>query len=189
MTHKGQTRLASLAILLFSLILTACTAVAPGYQATVDNVKILQTIPDNAWAEPGHFSVADESLNQLRIRASAYNSPFNNSFAEYIKEALRTELQTAGRLGNQTHAVISGHVLKNSLDGSVGIGTASVVVRFTVTKGGKPIYEKVAIGETKWDSSFIGALAIPDAQRNHAEAVKQMLGKLFADPDFQRAIQ
>lgn len=188
-TNKGQTWLASLAILLFSLMLTACTAIAPAYQATVDNVKILQTMPDNAWAEPGHFSVVDESMNQLRIRGNPYNSPFNNSYAEYIKEALRAELQSAGRLGNKTNAVISGLVLKNDLDGSFGIGKASVIVRFTVTKSGKPIYEKVAIGETKWDSSFIGALAIPDAQRNHAEAVKQMLGKLFADPNFQKAIQ
>lgn len=178
-----------LAALICTAMLTACTTVAPGYQATVDNVKALQKVPGNGAADVGKFTVADESLNRLTIRASVYKSPSNGSFAEYIKEALRSELGSAGKLGSRTNAVISGQLLKNSIDGSYGVGTANVSVRFTVTHGTTISYEKIISGETKWDSPFIGAIAIPEAQRNHTEAVKQLLAKLFSDPDFQKSIQ
>lgn len=178
-----------LAALICTAMLAACTTVAPSYQATVDNVKVLQKMSGNGVAEVGKFTVADDSLNHLRIRASVYASPANGSFSEYIKEAVKNELASAGKLGNNTNAVISGQLLKNYLDGSYGVGKATVSVRFTVTRGTTISYEKIITGETTWDSPFVGAIAIPEAQRNHTEAVKQLLGNLFADADFQKSIQ
>lgn len=41
----------------------------------------------------------------------------------------------------------------------------------------------------EWESSFLGAIAIPNAVANYAPAVQKLLAELLADPAFRAAIR
>lgn len=176
------------ALLAASMLMAGCTAVSPKYQATVDNVRALQAVSAGT-VSVGQFTAKDVGLNYLTIRGSAYTSPYNDSYAEYLKEALRSELESAGKLGSKADVVITGQLLKNTLSASIGTGTATIAVQFMVIRNSSIIFDKVLSVDTQWESSFIGAIAIPVAQQNYVDTVKQVLGKLFSDKDFQRSIQ
>ncbi|WP_394781649.1 hypothetical protein [Undibacterium sp.] len=168
-------------------LLTGCAAVSPRYAPTIDNVKVLQALPGGS-AKVGEFTAKEPALNHLSIRAGAYTSPYNDSYAEYFKEALLSELESSGKLNRASKAVITGQLLKNSVDASIGTGTAMISVRVKVDQDSAVVFDKVISAETHWESSFMGAIAIPAARSNYVNTVTQTLGKLFADPDFQRAI-
>jgi hypothetical protein len=40
----------------------------------------------------GQFSENDESLNKITLRGGVMSSPFNKSYAQYLKKALEEEL-------------------------------------------------------------------------------------------------
>lgn len=171
------------------LALTGCAAVAPNYQPTNDNAHTLQALPDGKVAV-GQFTAKDKSLESLVIRAGTYSSPYNGSYAEYLKAALRAELEGAGKLDAASPVVISGQLLENSVDGALfDVGTARVSARFVVMQGGAKTFDKVVVGASQWESSVIGAIAIPAARRNYVDTVHKLLANLFADKDFQAALR
>ena len=52
---------------------------------------------------------------------------------------------------------------------------------------GVVVYDKTHNVVHEWESSFIGALAIPAAMQGYAAAVQKLTGQLFADPAFVQA--
>ena len=183
-------RLAGLAIACMAAsTLTGCvTVVAPPYQATIDNVRTLQTAPDGK-VSLGQFTAKSPDLNHLSIRASTYNSPFNDSYADYLKEALRAELESAGKLALGAPVVITGELQTNALDPAVGTASAHISARIVVKRGNDVVFDKVVHGDSEWESSFIGAIAIPLARQQYGETLKKLIGNLFADPDFKKIFQ
>lgn len=174
-------------VVIVGLALTGCAAVAPSYQPANDNVRALQAMPGGK-VSLGQFTAKSDDLNHITIRGGAYTSPQNDSFAEYLKAALRKELESSGRLDSKASVVITGELLKNSLDAAIGTGTAVISARIVVTRGTEKIFDKIFVGESQWESSFMGAVAIPAARRNYADTMKKLLGKLFSDVDFQKSI-
>jgi TonB family protein len=187
MTLMHRLAMAGMAAVL--LALTGCAAVAPNYQPTNDNAHTLQAIPGGK-AAVGQFTAKDKSLESLVIRAGTYSSPYNGSYAEYLKAALRAELEGAGKLDVASPVVISGQLLENSVDGALfDVGSAKVSARFVVMQGGAKTFDKVVVGASQWESSVIGAIAIPAARRNYVDTVRKLLSNLFADRDFQAALR
>ncbi|WP_156479955.1 TonB family protein [Collimonas pratensis] len=171
------------------LALTGCAVVAPNYLPTNDNVRTLQALPGDKVAV-GQFTAKDKSLESLSIRGSIYNSPYNGSFAEYLKAALRAELETSGKLAEVSPLVITGQLLENSVNGaSISTGTAKISARIVVMQSGAKTFDKIVIGTSQWDSSFIGVVAVPEARRNYIDTVRKLLANLFADRDFQAALR
>ena len=168
-------------------LLTGCTASAPPYQATLDNVRTLQTLPGGKVAI-GPFTCADERLNHLAIRLSTYESPVGNSFAEYLRSALTAELQAAGKVDAGASTVITGELLTNAIDDGLSASSAHVSARIVVKRGAQVRFDKVVHGDTEWESSVIGAVAIPLDRQHHGDTIKQLLAALFADRDFQASI-
>lgn len=176
----------SSAALLF-VALSGCAGVAPKYQATNDNVRALMALNGNTVAV-GTFVSADPSLDSLSIRATKFSAPNGASFAEYMKQALKEELLSSQHYAENSQSVVSATLVENAIDTMSSQGHVHVAVRFVVTRGGEQRFDKVVRGDATFESSLIGAVAIPAAWRNYAEATKQMLNNLFIDPEFQRAI-
>jgi hypothetical protein len=177
-----------LAMIAAGMALTGCAAVAPNYQATIKNTRTLQANPGGG-ATVGQFNAKDDSLNHISIRGGTFSSPYGDSYSEYIKEALRIELESGGKLSDKTGAVITGELLKNTLDSGISTGTANISARVQVTRDNSRIFNKTFSVDTTWESSFVGAIAIPAAQRNYTNAIKQLIGKVVSDRDFQQAIK
>ncbi|BEV14039.1 hypothetical protein HBDW_08270 [Herbaspirillum sp. DW155] len=56
--------------------------------------------------------------------------------------------------------------------------------RFVVRQGDATVYDKVLSIQRKWESSFVGAVAVRDAITQYGAMFQRLQRKLFDDPDF-----
>lgn len=168
--------------------LNACAGVAPAYQATNDNVRLLQA-DKNSKLATGEFKNGKKGkeLDNLSIRAGAYTSPYEGSFALYLREAIRAELEAAGRWDPNSRVRISGELLDNALEAGASTGSGLVSAHFVVERAGMKSYDKTLTAKHQWESSFMGPVAIPAARQGYAATVQKLVNQLFADKDFQAA--
>ena len=171
------------------LLLTACVSMpAPTYQPAVANTQVLMH-GDRSTISLGEFGAAQGVENTtLSVRGSSLGGGSDGTFSTYIHDALQAELQAAGRYDPAASSRLSGTLIENKLDGgSTRTGTASLSAHFILTRQQTPVYGKTLAIKHQWDSSFMGAIAIPAAMNNYATAVQKLIGQLFADPDFVQA--
>ena len=161
------------------MFVSACSIQAPPYNPSIENLQTLK----RSSIEPinvGGFSDS-KKVNNLSIRGSSYNSPFEKSFGKYFQAALVSELKLAKLWDGVSDTVIEGDLLENEVSGS---GEANITVLFKVTRKGKTVFEKKLSAEHEWESSFVGAIAIPAAANNYPKVISKVIGKLFNDRDF-----
>ena len=182
----------ALATILAAFALAACqTLPAPPYSAGADNVRRLQAEGPCA-VSVGRFvadPAAGDRFETLAIRTNTIRSPVGATFADYLAEALRIELSTAGCLAPDAPVSITGAMLRNELDAeNFNTGTATVAARFLVRRGERDVYERTLEARHQWESAYLGAIAIPRAQQEYAVTLRRLLASLFADEAFRRAI-
>jgi hypothetical protein len=186
-----MSRVLSLSLLICATLLgTACSLPAPRYSPALENTQKLKDAGDFS-AAVGKFGSEKGSGNNdpISLRGGSLVSPYG-SYAEYLAAAVRQELELAGKLAPAADLQISGVLLKNDIDiAGFSKGNADLSVRFAVRKAGQTLYEQVKTVHTEWDSSFLGAVAIPRGQQQYPLAVQQLLGQLFADPAFIAAVK
>jgi hypothetical protein len=170
-----------------AVLLAGCTATAPQYQATNSNAMALAVGTVKIDVAEFGLGPRGNKLNSLSLRGSSYKSPIENSWAAYLREALKSELITGGRYQSGAPVKVSGTLLENELDAGSSTGTARIQARFVAQRNGATVYDKVLTADKRWESSFIGAVAGPLAQQNYIATVSDLLAKLFADSDFVRA--
>jgi len=176
------------ALALAMLALTACVSPpAARYQPAIDNTNIL--LRQGIRLGVGKFSAAvGVSNHSLAVRGSQLTGGSDGTFSTYLHDALVTELQTSGRYDTSSQLLLSGVLTRNELSSGIGTGTAAVGAEFSLTRNNEVCFKKTLLAEHKWDSSFIGAVAIPAAFSNYPTTVQKLLGELFADPDFIAAV-
>lgn len=180
-----------MAPLLVAALLNGCSIVAPQYSASIDNVEKLKDAGDFT-ARVGKFDASKDpgNANPISLRGSALQSPYGDSYALYLAEAIKQELMLAGKLRPDTAIEISGLLMKNDIDASgVSRATGDISARFVVRKGEATTYEQVKTVHHEWESSFAGAIAIPRAQQEFPRLVQRLLATLYADQDFIRALK
>jgi hypothetical protein len=84
--------------------------------------------------------------------------------------------------------VITGELLTNSIDPAIGTANAHISARIVIKHGNAVVFDKVVHGDSEWDSSFIGAIAIPMARQQYGETMKKLLANLFSDPNFKEIL-
>lgn len=178
-------------LLVFAFTGAGCSMVAPKYTPSVSGVQELKQSGDIK-AEVAPFDSKEQrgNANPISLRGSQMHSPYNDSYAAYLTEAVRQDLILAGELSPQSDLVITGTLLKNDLSaGSASTGEGDIEARFIVRKGNDVRYNQVKQAHTKWESSFVGAVAIPKAQQQYPVLVQKLLGQLYSDPAFMKALQ
>jgi hypothetical protein len=183
-------RLASIAAV--SVTIFGCTTLKmPAPVASADNLSSLRAAylaPARTGAfvlAPGKDANMDKSLGGLR---AASLEPSNGSFAQILKEELVVDLKSAGLYDEGANTVITGQLTDSQVDAAIGTGTGRLAAHFLVARDGKTVFDKELAVDAKWDSSFIGAIAIPAAVNQYTALYKTLAGKLFADADFQHAL-
>jgi hypothetical protein len=174
---------------LLVLALAACVSPpAPKYQPAIGNTNVL--IREGSKLGVGKFSAAAGVNNHsLAVRASELTGGSDGTFSTYLHDAIVVELQTSGRYDASSPLQISGVLTRNELSSGVGTGTAAVGAEFALLRNNEVCFKKTLVAEHKWDSSFIGAVAIPAAFTNYPTTVQKLLGELFADSDFIAAVR
>lgn len=156
--------------------------------ATVEKLRAANLAP----AQVGAFKLAagkdpamDTTLSGLRGNTLA---PAKGSWSQLLKDTLVTELTASGLYDSASRSIIEGQLTDSRVDAAIGTGTGRLAARFTVTNGGRVVYEKEIAAEASWESSFLGAVAIPAAMNQYGALYKTLVAKLVDDPDFRRAL-
>ena len=73
--------------------------------------------------------------------------------------------------------------------GSFSTGHGDIEARFIVKRGGTVRYDGTKSNHSEWDSSFLGAVAIPKGQQAYPTLVQGLLSNLYSDPAFVAALK
>lgn len=179
------------AVLAAATQLVGCSTPMQAPSATFENTVKLRNAP-LAQAAVGNFVLeqgkpADKD-KAVSVRGHSLTSPVDGSLAKYLQETLRQELQAANLLDANSNTRISGFLVDSDVDAAMGTGTGSLTARFVVTNADKVAYDRQLSTKLEWESSFMGAVAIPAAAQNYAFLYKKLVGTLFDDPDFRQAL-
>lgn len=185
-------RLALVATVAALAALTGCASVkmpAPAPSAAnAEKLRATKLAP----AQLGRFTLAagkpatmDTTLGGLR---GSSVSPANGSFAGQLRDELAAELGAAGLLDPKSGIVIEGQLTDSMVDAAISTGRGRLAARIQVRRDGKGLFDKEVVAEASWESSFVGAVAIPAAINQYGALYKTLVGKLFDDADFRRAL-
>jgi hypothetical protein len=130
------------------------------------------------------------NANAVGLRAASMVSPVGADYAAYLGDAIRQELELAGKLSPKSNIEVSGVLTRNEINAG-GLSTNDGVLEalFTVKKDGAVRYNKAKRADASWESSFVGAIAIPKAQQQYPLLVQSLLGQLIGDAEFQAAVK
>ncbi len=189
MTH-AITRFAPL--LLLALFATGCASVkldaTSATPTTVEKLRAANLAPAKAGAfklAAGKPAAMDTSLAGLRGNTL---EPAKGSWAQLLKDTVITELTAAGLYDNNAATVIEGQLVDSQVDAAISQGTGRLAARFQVAKAGRVVYDKELSVNAVWESSFMAAVAIPEAMNQYGALYKKLVAKLVEDPDFRRAL-
>ncbi|WP_293501415.1 hypothetical protein [Roseateles sp.] len=173
-------------------ILAGCVSVKmPAPAPSAGNAEKLRTaklVP----SQMGSFKLAagkpadmDTSLSGLR---GSSVSPAGGSFAGQLRDEIAAELGAAGLLDAKSRFVVEGQLTDSMVDAGMSVGKGRLAARVQVRRDGQTLFDKEVVAEATWESSFVGAIAIPTAINQYGALYKTLAGKLFDDADFRRAL-
>jgi hypothetical protein len=181
-----------LALIAGLAVLTGCASVkmpAPTPSAAnAEKLRATKLVP----SQVGSFKLAagkpaamDTSLSGLR---GSSLSPTNGSFAGQLRDEIAAELGAAGLLDGKSRFVIEGQLTDSMVDAAMSTGKGRLAARIQVKRDGQTVFDKEIVAEATWESSFVGAIALPAAINQYTALYKTLAGKLFDDADFRRAL-
>lgn len=181
-----------LALIAGLAVLTGCASVkmpAPTPSAAnAEKLRAAKLVP----SQVGSFKLAagkpaemDTSLSGLR---GSSISATNGSFAGQLRDEIAAELGAAGLLDAKSRFVIEGQLTDSMVDAAMSTGKGRLAARIQVKRDGQTVFDKEIVAEATWESSFVGAIAIPAAINQYTALYKTLAGKLFDDADFRRAL-
>lgn len=173
-------------------VLTGCASVTmPAAAPSAANAEKLRAAK-LAPAQMGSFKLAagkpadmDTTLGGLR---GSSVSPASGSFAGQLRDEIAAELSAAGLLDPKSGIVIEGQLTDSMVDAGMSTGKGRLAAKIQVKRGGQTLFDKEVVAEATWESSFVGAIALPAAINQYGALYKTLTGKLFDDPDFKRAL-
>lgn len=172
--------------------LTGCATVkmpaAAPSAANAEKLRATRLVP----AQMGTFRLAagkpadmDTTLGGLR---GSSVSPANGSFAGQLRDEIAAELTAAGLLDPKSGVVIEGQLTDSMVDAGMSVGKGRLAAKIQVKRDGKLLFDKEVVAEASWESSFVGAIALPAAINQYGALYKTLAGKLFDDVEFKRAL-
>jgi len=173
-----------------SMQLTGCAnlTMSPP-QATVENSTKLRTANMAPVAVAAFKSdAAQPDMDQgTTIRGNPLKAN-NGSFSQYLADTLKVELQSAGLLDPASPTTISGTLTHSEVNGDIGTGSAALAARFIVTRGDVVKFDRELKATDSWESSFVGATAIPLAAGHYEGLYRKLVSQLLDDEAFRAAV-
>ena len=170
---------------------TACgTLQAPSYSAdffAVDSMKrqglaktsVGKALPDDAKAK----------VNSISLRGSTLASG-DTTFAGYVSNALASDLKDAGLLDASATRRIDVVLLSNVIDVSgFSEGFGKIEIELIITDHSDNLLRKKYATQTKFESGFSGATAIPKGQIEYPNLVRALWASVYQDADFLKAMK
>lgn len=183
-------RHAILVLLAASLVGCATVTMPPptASASTVEQLRAANLAPStvgNFSLAPGRNPDMDRTLGGLR---GSSIQPASGSFSRQLKDVIVAELKAAGLYDEKSQIQIEAQLTDSQVDAAIGTGTALLAAHFTVDRAGKRVFDKEVSVDAKWESSFVGAIALPAAINQYMSLYQALAAKLFADQDFRKAL-
>jgi outer membrane PBP1 activator LpoA protein len=175
-----------LTAIILGAFLSGCTVMAPEYSPSVQTVQAIKNsnaLPINV----SKASAAKPELNKVSLRGNPLKSPYGD-YSGYIEHAIKKELEDAGLLDEKSNITVGIRLTKNTINVAMSEGSGELAAVFSVTKDKAKVFEKEISATRQWESSFVGAIAIPNAMNAYPELVSTLIANLFADTEFVAAI-
>lgn len=170
------------------LLLQGCGIATTKYESSYDNVQLLrQQAPLQVVDTPQ--VKANPGLDRLSIRTNPLSTPSGRDLTLHVKDALEGELKQAGLLQADARRKLDVLIVENKLDAAMGTGHGVLAATFTLSEEQKSLYQSTKRVESNWESSFVGAVAIPRAANAFNPLVQKLLAELYADPAFIQALR
>lgn len=176
-------------LVMLSALASGCATTLAPHQPSVNTVTMLRSSGIQKLAvgdfklAPGAKADIDKSVSARATSAS----PAEGTFSAYLKAALVSDLKASGLYDAGAALAIQGQLVDAQLDTGMSTGRAIIAAHFQVTRSGQTAFDKTLKDEHTWDSSFVGAIAIPRAINEYQAGYANLLGQLYKDPDFLRA--
>jgi hypothetical protein len=172
-------------------LLTGCATIQLGtHQPTPEAVTSLRASAIGP-VSVGDFHLAKSAKpdidQQVSSRGSTESSSIDHSFSHYLRAALIADLQAAGRYDAASPRAIEGELTESTLETGMSEGSSTLAARFVVKEGTSVLYDKVLRQDSKWESSIVGAIAIPRAFNEYNNQYSKLLDQLYADKAFVAA--
>ncbi|MCH5651836.1 hypothetical protein PSYCIT7_022095 [Pseudomonas syringae Cit 7] len=175
-----------LLVAVLALLIQGCGVTMTRYEPSFDNVQKLKQTPPLLPIRQTQVSAA-AGQDSLQVRGNPVTSP-SGSITQHIQDALTGELDRAGLIDPQSPRQLNVLVTQNELTAGMGTGTGTIAAHFTLINGAKVEYDATKQVSSQWNSSFLGAVAIPNAANAYNPLVRDLLKALYSDPLFTQAL-
>jgi hypothetical protein len=170
---------------------TGCAQLKAGaYNPSYESVdQLRKTQPAKVAVAEVLPSDAKAPVNQISLRGASMITA-KGTFAAYLQDAMIADFKEISIYDPQADTRINATILKNDVDVSgFSTGTGTIEVELIVVRGQSQRLKKRYMADTKFESSFAGAIAIPKALGEYPTLVRALLAKVYTDPEFVKALQ
>jgi hypothetical protein len=181
----------ALALALAGLALSGCATLKLGdHQPALDTLVALRE-SGIAPLSVGEFKLASGLNPDLDKHQSSRGNPIyppaGSTFSGYLRASLISDLKAAGKFDSASPLSLQGQLTDNNLSTGMSNGELALGATFQVIRGGAKVFEKHISQNDNWESSIVGAIAIPQAMNHYGQGYNLLLSKLYADTDFRAA--
>ena len=136
----------------------------------------------------GEFTPGSKNLGRsVTIRFSVMRAPKGRDFANFLGTTFEAELRAAGKFDPASALRLEGVLTESRASENFANGGASLGATITLRRAGTVILSKPYRVETRWQSDFIGAIAIPEAFRQYNALYAMLAKQVLSDPEFVKA--
>ena len=184
-------RLKSAVIAVALSCLAGCASfVVPSYSADYSAVDALKRSGLKPVAvEPVQPQDSSAKVNKITLRGAQLTVDDGN-YAKYLERALQSDLKEAGLFDPASNRRLFVTLLRNDIDVSgFSEGTGDIQAEVAVNEQGQTRLRKTYTANTKFESSFAGAVAIPKGQAEYPNLVRSLLAQIYRDPEMLAALK
>ena len=178
-------------LLLATILMVGCSMTGAKYESSSYNVREAESNLQKS-IQVGEFTREDspEVIDPWSFRgATAVKSPIGDGHHDFIAKAIENELLLARRLDTSSDLVLTGNLTAHVVDSSsLSVGEGKVAMEFVLRDAGQVKYQDTKTINHKWESAFMGTTAAINAARAHLEMIEKLIGSLFQDKNFQKAV-
>lgn len=165
------------------VFMTGCSVKVDAYSATGDNVTKIREL--NTKLNVKKFTATNFDSSVMCRAANPVSTPREESFAQYIENALIEELKMAGYFNK--NAQISLHAHLNELSSSSGMTDAHWTFDIKVISSNGNSIDVVS--KYEYPSSFNGSYACrQDMPKSFKPSVQKLIYDILNHPDFEKLI-
>jgi hypothetical protein len=163
-----------------AVLFTGCGIKTSEYNVSADNVQTLRDYKELK-LDVSTFTATTPAESSIMCRlAETVSTPKGESFEEYIKDALISELKMAGSYDKNSDLKISGNL--NKIYGSTMFGNAYWEINVTITSSnGKSITVNT---KRDYPSSYLATTACNNMGTSFSPTIKQLIGDVINHKDF-----